>query len=135
MRRLRKSDELSRLAGGGEGRTPPAAGRIEPLRLRGEQFDRNVNEALVEEANDEAGLARHRRMDGIASEEIAEQRIFAIRGTAPDLVARVEVTHHDRDSFLLEKRSDPVAQEMADVVELHIARGIAGVGVRGEQIL
>ena len=74
-------------------------GGVESLRVRGEQLDRDVDETLVQKADDHAGLAGHRGVDGVAREEIAEQRVLAVRGAAADLIAGVEVTHHDRDAL------------------------------------
>ena len=127
--------EPLRLPGGGEDRTPPAAGGIEAFGVRGEEFDGDVDEPLVQEADDEAGLAGHRGVDGVAREEVAEQRVLAVRGAAADLVARVEVAHDDGDALGFEIRLDPLAQKRADVLELHIAGSVARAGVGGEQIL
>ena len=91
----------------------------------GEQFDRDVNEALVQKTDHDAGLAGHRGVDGVAREEIAEQRVLAVRRAAAHLIARVEVAHHDRDAFRFEERFDLLAQERTDVLQLHVAGGIA----------
>ena len=68
-----------------------------------------MDETLVEEADDEAGLAGHRGVDGMAREEVAEQLVFAVRGPAADLVARVEVAHDDGDTLGFKIRLDPLA--------------------------
>ena len=127
--------EPLRLAGRGEDGAPPTARGVEAFGVRGEQFDGDVDEPLVQKADDDAGLAGHRGVDGVAREEIAEQRVLAVRRAAADLVARVEVTHHDRDAFGFEERLDLLAQERADVLELHVAGSVARAGVGGEQIL
>ena len=76
--------ESLRLAGRGEDGAPPAAGGVKAFGVRGEEFDGHVDETLVEESDDEAGLAGHRGVDGVAREEIAEQRVFAVRRAAAD---------------------------------------------------
>src|SRR4030095_11096613 len=98
-----------RLASRGEDRAPPTTRGVEAFGVRGEEFDGHVDETLVQEADDDAGLASHRGVHCIAREEVAEQRIFAVRRTAADLVTRVEVTHHDRDALSLEERLDFLA--------------------------
>ena len=101
--------EPFRLSGHGEDRTPPTAGEIEAFGVRGEKFDRDVDETLVEEADDEAGLAGHRGVDGMAREEVAEQHVFAVRGAAADLVTRVEVAQDDGDTLDFKIRLDSLA--------------------------
>ena len=64
--------EPLRLPGCGEDRTPPTARRVESFGVRGEEFDGDVNETLVEKADDDASLAGHCRVDGVAREEVAE---------------------------------------------------------------
>jgi hypothetical protein len=54
-----------------------------------------VNEPVVQEADNDAGLAGHRRVDSVAREEIAEDRVFAIRRHTANLVAWVEVAKND----------------------------------------
>ena len=77
--------------------------------MRGEKFDRDMDETLVEEADDEASLAGHRGVDGMAGEEVAEQRVFAVRGAAADLVTRVEVAQDDGNTLGFKIRLDPLA--------------------------
>jgi hypothetical protein len=127
--------EPLRLPRRGEDRAPPIARGVEPFGVGGEEFNRHVDEAPVQKANNDARLAGHRGVDGVPREEIAEQRVFTVRRAAADLVARVKVTHHYRDAFRLKKRLDLLAHERADVVELHVAGGVARAGVGGEQIL
>ena len=74
--------------------------------MGGEEFDGDVDETLVQKADHDASLAGHCSVDGVAREQIAEQGILAVRRAAADLVARVEVTHHDRDAFGFEERLD-----------------------------
>ena len=64
--------ELLRLPRRGKDRTPPTARGIESFGVRGEQFDGDVNETLVQKADDDASLAGHCGVDGVAREEIAE---------------------------------------------------------------
>ena len=62
-------------------------------------------------------------------------RVFAVRGAAADLVARVEVAHDDRNARGFEIRLDPLAQKQADVLELHVAGGVALAWCRLQQVL
>ena len=54
--------------------------------MSGKQLDGNMDEAIVEQADDEAGLAGHRGVDGVAREEVAEDVVLAVCGPAADLV-------------------------------------------------
>jgi hypothetical protein len=60
---------------------------------RGEKLNKDM-----EETDGEAGLPDHRGVDSVVGEEIAEQRVFAVRGSAADLVTRVEVAQENRDT-------------------------------------
>ena len=84
--------------------------------MGGEKFDGDMDETLVEEADDEAGLAGHRGVDGVAGEKIAEDVVLAVRGPAADLIARVEITHDDGDALGFEIRLDSLAQKRTDVL-------------------
>jgi hypothetical protein len=64
--------EPLRLPSRGEDRTPPAARGVESFGVRGEEFYGDVDETLVQKADDDASLARHCGVDGVAREEIAE---------------------------------------------------------------
>src|SRR5436309_3544790 len=97
-----------RLAGGGQDRAPPATRGIEAFGVGGKKFDGHVDEPLVEEADDDTGLAGHRGMHGMPGEKVAEQRVLAIRGSAADLVTRIEVAQDDRDSLRFKIGFDPV---------------------------
>ena len=87
------------LARGGEHGTPPAARGVEAFGPSCEHFDRHVNETLVQKTDDNARLAGHGRMDGVAREEIAEERVLGVRRTAANLVARVEIAQCNRDAL------------------------------------
>ena len=116
------------MPGHGEDRTPPTASGIKTFGVRGEKFDRDMDETLVEEADDEAGLAGHRGVDSVAGEKIAEECVFAVRGPAADLITRVEITHHDGDALGFKIRLDSLAEKRTDVSEFHIAGGVALFG-------
>src|SRR6476661_7885164 len=118
-----------RLSGSRQDGAPPAAQGIETLGLGAEQLDRHMNEAFVQKSDDDSGLTRHRGMDRVARIEIAKDCVLRIRGATPDLIARVEVTNHNWDPFLLEEGFDLLPQERADVSQLHIAGGIASRGI------
>ena len=64
--------EPLRLPRRGEDRTPPTARGIESFGMRGEEFDGDVDETIVQKADDDASLASHCGVDGVAGEEITE---------------------------------------------------------------
>src|SRR4051812_28410519 len=55
---------------------PPPTRRIQALRLGGEQLNRHVDEALVEETYDDPSLARHRSVHRVSCEKITDDRIL-----------------------------------------------------------
>src|SRR4029077_6722578 len=91
--------------------------------------------ALVQKTDDDPRFSGHRSVDGVARKEITEQRVFAICGTAPNLVARVEISHHYRHAFGFEIRLDFLAQEWADVLESQVTGSVALLAADFEQIL
>ena len=66
------SDKTFRLSGRGEDGSPPTAGRVQPLDLCGEQLDRHMNKAFMQEPDHKAGLAGHGGVDRVAREKVAE---------------------------------------------------------------
>jgi hypothetical protein len=64
--------EPLRLPRRGEDRTPPTARGVESLGVRGEEFDGNVDETLVQKADNDASLSGHCGVDGVAGKEITE---------------------------------------------------------------
>jgi hypothetical protein len=46
--------------------------RVKVFGVRGEEFDGDVDKTLVQKADDDASLAGHCRVDGVAGEEITE---------------------------------------------------------------
>ena len=89
----------------------------------------------MNKTDDDSRFSGHRSVDSVARKEITEQRVFAICGTAPNLVARVEISHHYRDAFGFEVRLNLLAQEWADVLELQVAGSVALLAAGFEQIL
>ena len=85
--------------------------------MRGEEFDRDVDKLLVVESNDDASLARHRSVDGVPREEVAKNRVLAIRCTATDFITRIEITQRDRNTFGFEICLNFFAQKEANVFE------------------
>src|SRR4051812_33915592 len=71
----------------------------------------------------------------MASVKIAEHRVLGVRRTAPNLVTRIEIPDYNRNTFLLEEGFNFLAQEWADILELHVPGGITSRGIRLEQIL
>ena len=51
---------------------PPTARGVESFGVRGEEFYGDVDETLVQKADDDASLAGHCGVDGVARKEIAE---------------------------------------------------------------
>jgi hypothetical protein len=101
--------ESLRLTGCGKDRMPPATVRIKALDMGGEQFDRHMNEALVQKTDDQSGLSRHGGVRGIARKQVAEQSVFAVRAATPDLIARIEIAEDYRPAVGFEIRFDLLA--------------------------
>ena len=91
-----------RLPCGGQDGAPPTAGRIKALGVSGKQLDGNMDEAVVEEADDETGLAGHRGVYGITREQVAEDVVLAVCGPAAGLVARIKIAHSNGNPFSLQ---------------------------------
>src|SRR4029453_11495783 len=127
--------KLLRLPCGGQDGAPPRAGRIEALGVSSKQLDRNMDEPIVEEADDEAGLAGHRSVDGVAREEVAEDVVLTVCGPAADLVARIKIAHDNGNTLGFEVRLDSLAQKRADILQLNVARGVTRRRVRLQEIL
>lgn len=85
------------LARRGKHRTPPGTVQVEALRLADQQLDRHVDEDIVQEADDQTGLAGHGGVHGVAGEEIAENGVLGVGRDASNQVARVEIAQRDRD--------------------------------------
>jgi hypothetical protein len=64
--------EPLRLPRRGQDRTPPTARGVRSFGVRGEEFYGDVDETLVQKADDDASLAGHCGVDGVAREGIAE---------------------------------------------------------------
>ena len=89
----------------------------------------------MEEADDETRFASHRGVDGVACEEVAEDVVLAVCRPAADLVARIKIAHGDGNTLGFEIGLDPFAQKRANVLELHVARGVTRRRVRLQEIL
>src|SRR5262245_12647553 len=98
---------------------------IETLLLGCQEFDRDMNEAVVQEPDHQAGLPGHGGMGSMPRELIAKNRVFSIVRTAPDDVARVKVAHHEGNVPCLEPLFDLLVQEHADVTQLDVPRRVA----------
>src|SRR4029077_17840830 len=64
--------EPLRLPRRGEDRTPPTARGVQSFGVGGEEFNGNVDETLMQKADDDASLAGHCGVDSVAGKEIAE---------------------------------------------------------------
>ena len=107
--------EPLRLAGRGENRTPPTAGRVETFGMSGKLFDGDMDETFVKESYYDTGFTSHRGVHRVAGEEVTEERIFAIGRAAANLIARVEVAHNDWDALRFKICFDPLSEEWTDI--------------------
>src|SRR5262245_55530395 len=114
-----------RLSRGGEHGTPGGAVRVETFLLGCQEFDRDMNEAVVQEPDHQAGLAGHGSMDSMPCERIAEDSVFGIVRAAADDIARIKVAHDEGNLPRVEPLFDLLAQEHTDVVEPDISRSVA----------
>src|SRR5262245_51692485 len=113
-----------RLSGCGQHSAPCRSVRIESFLLLCQRFDRNVNESIMKIANHQARLPGHCGMDGMAREQIAENRIFRIRRAAPYEVAGIKIAHDNGNLSGLIPVFDPPAEEHSDVLELDISGSV-----------
>ncbi len=123
------------LAGGGQHRAPAGAIQIQALLLADQQFDRYMNKEVMQQADHQTGLAGHRGVDGVAGEEIAENRVLGVRRDAADQVAGIEIAQRRRNALRLKVMLNALAQERADVLELDVARGVAFLAAGRQQFL
>ena len=54
-------------------RSPPTAGGVESFRVRSEQLDRYMDEALVSKTDHDTSLTCHSRVNRVTREQIAQQ--------------------------------------------------------------
>src|SRR5215510_4388937 len=104
---------------------PSDAVRIESLLLGCQEFDRDMNETVVQEPDHQAGLPGHGGMGCMPRELIAKNRVFSIVRTASNDVARVKVAHHEGNLPRPKPLVDPPLQELPDVTQLDVSRRVA----------
>src|SRR4030095_8817987 len=63
--------EFCWLTCGSKDRTPPAAGRVEALRMRCEQLDWHVNKTFMYKTDNNASLASHGCVNSVSRKQIA----------------------------------------------------------------
>src|SRR5262249_13868826 len=114
-----------RLSRGREHGMPDGAFRIETFLLGCQEFDRDMNEAVVQEPDHQAGLPGHGGMGSMPRELIAKNRVFGIVRTAPNDVARVKVAHDEGNVPRLKPLFDLLVQESPDVTQLDVSRRVA----------
>ena len=96
---------------------PGRAVRIEPLLLRRQEFNRYVNEPIVQGPDHQIGFAGHSGMGSMPRELIAKNRVFGSVWAASHDVARVKVTHDEGNVSSVKPLFDPLLQKQADVTE------------------
>src|SRR5215467_15274915 len=106
------------LSGRCEHGAPIRAIWIESSLLGGQEFDRDVNETVVQKPDHQAGFAGHGSMGGMPREQIAKYRVFGIGRAASHVVARVKVAHHEGNFPSLEPLFDSLLQKQTDVTQL-----------------
>src|SRR5215831_5772841 len=74
-------------------------------------------------------------MGGIAREQIAKYRVFGIGRAASYDVARVEVTHHDRNVSRFKPLFNLLVQKETDVLQLDVSGSVALVSSAGQKFL
>ena len=67
-------------------------------------------------------------MDGRARKLVAAYRVGALRGTAADDVAWIDVLHARVEALLLEVRGNAALQKLADVLLEYVAACVALLG-------
>jgi len=94
-----------------------------------------VNHAVVNEADDQPGAARHGRVHGVARQAVAQDGVLGVRRQPADRVTRVDVAHVDGRAPGAEVGGDAVFEEQADVGVLDVARGVRLHLVARDQVL
>ena len=132
---LRLSIESFRLAGRSQDRAPGKTVRVQVFLPGAQEFNRHVDELVMQISDHQASLAGHSGVGGMTREEIAEDGVLGIGRAAADEVARIKIAHDQRDLFRLEIRLDALTQKQADVLELAVARGVVLGIAGGQQVL
>src|SRR5215468_2435992 len=100
---------------------PDRALRIESFLLAREQFDRDMNEAIVQKPNYKAGFAGHGGMGSIPRKPITKNRVFCIAWATANDIARVKIAHNERNSPRAKPFSDLIGQKQPDVTQLEVS--------------
>src|SRR5215472_10580566 len=124
-----------RLSGSGEHSAPDRAVRIEPLLLSGKQFDRDVNEEIVQITDHHAGFACHSGVGSMPRECIAKDSVFGIVRAATYDVARVKIAHNKENISRLKPLFDLLAQKQTNVPQPDVSRRIALLSSISQQFL
>lgn len=95
----------------------------------------NMDESIVEQADDEAGLAGHGGVNGVACETVAENGVLGVGHQAADDVAGVDVADVDGRLTCGKVLAEAVAKEDADVGVEDVAGGVGGSGFAGDEVL
>src|SRR5215471_11797981 len=106
-----------RLSGSCEHGAPDRAPWIESFLLGRKQFDRDMNEAIVQEPDYQPGFAGHGGMGSISRKAIAKDGIFGIAWATANDITRVKIAHHEGNSPRLEPFFDLIAQKQTDVAQ------------------
>src|SRR5690606_4855526 len=115
-------------------RRPELAIGAQSLRLTGGHCERDVDCAVLPEADEDVGFACQRRMGSLACELLAEQAVGRVGLHATDVVARVDVFDVDRVSLLRKVLDDPLLEQGPNVLQLSISRFVVFDGSVIEQV-
>ena len=103
--------------------------------MRCQQFDRDVNEAIVHITDHHAGFASHGGVGSMPRELVAKDSVFGVVRTATDDVARVKIAHNKGNSPRDKPPFNLLAQKPADVTQPDVSRRIALVSSISQQLL
>src|SRR5215467_9519832 len=108
---------------------------IESLLLSCQQFDRDVNEEIVQITDHHARFACYSGMGRVPRECIAKDSVFGIGRAATYGVARVKIAHNKGNIPGLKPLFDLLAQEQTDVTQPDVSRRIALFSSISQQFL
>src|SRR5215471_10833681 len=107
-----------------EHRAPGLAVQIESLLPARKEFDGDMNEAIVQVPDYQAGFAGQGSMGCVTCETIANNRVFRIVRAAPEKVARVEVAHNEGNFPRFKPLSNPLLQKQSDVAQFDVSGSV-----------
>ena len=93
---------------------------FEALASASDDACRNMDEMPVEKTDDQPRPATHRRMNGMASHEVADKGVLSVGRASPNLITWVKISQCHVDFPGLEVRLEGVSQKRADIIQLQI---------------